>query len=236
MRTLVYSLLFLFLASAVFADTVVEEIVARVNNQIITRSEYQRNLDDLKTEVQQQDPSNADKLVKEGEKDVLRGLIDQQLLLEKGKDLGITADTELIKKLDDMRKQMKLDSMEELQKAAEAQGVSYEDFKQNIRNQLITQQVIGQEVGRRLNITKDEEQEFYDKHKDELAQPEQVKLSEILVSTDKGPSDEQARLTAAKAKADDLLAQIRKGANFDDVAKKNSDGPTAAQGGDLGYF
>ncbi len=39
-----------------------------------------------------------------------------------------------------------------------------------------------------------------------------------------------------KAKADDLLAQIRKGAAFDDIAKKNSDGPTAAQGGDLGYF
>lgn len=236
MRSLAYSLLFLSLATALSADTVVEEIVARVNNQIITRSEYQRNLDDLKQEVQQQDPAHADKLVAEGEKDVLRGLIDQQLLLEKAKDLGITADTELIKKLDDMRKQMKLDSMEELEKAAQAQGVSFEDFKQNIRNQLITQQVIGQEVGRRLNITKDEEQEFYDKHKDELAQPEQVKISEILVSTDKGPSDEQARLTAAKAKADDLLAQIRKGANFDDVAKKNSDGPTAADGGDLGYF
>ena len=238
MRTLAYSLLFLFLflASTVSADTVVEEIVARVNNQIITRSEYQRNLDDLKTEVQQQDPTHAEKLIADGEKDVLRGLIDQQLLLEKAKDLGITADTELIKKLDEMRKQMKLDSMEELQKAAEAQGVSYEDFKQNIRNQLITQQVIGQEVGRRLNIAKDEEQEFYDKHKDELAQPEQVKISEILVSTEKGPGDELARLTAAKAKADDLLAQIRKGANFDEVAKKSSDGPTAAEGGDLGYF
>ncbi len=237
MRAIVYSFLFLVLATGLFGDTaVVEEIVARVNNQIITSSEYQRNLDDLKQEVQQQDPANADKLIKEGEKDVLRGLIDQQLLLEKGKDLSITADTELIKKLDDMRKQMKLDTMEELEKAATAQGVSFEDFKQNIRNQLITQQVIGQEVGRRLSITKDEEQEFYDKHKDELAQPEQVKLSEILVSTDKGPSDENARLAAAKAKADDLLSQIRKGANFDDVAKKNSDGPTAAQGGDLGYF
>ncbi len=236
MRKIIYILLVVFLGTALSADTVVEEIVARVNNQIITSSEYQRNLDDLKQEVEQQDPSNADKLIKEGEKDVLRGLIDQQLLLEKGKDLGITADTELIKKLDDMRKQMKLDSMEALEKAAQAQGVSFEDFKQNIRNQLITQQVISQEVGRRLTITKDEEQEFYDKHKSELAQPEQVKLSEILVSTDKGPSDEQVRLAAAKAKADDLLTQIRKGANFDDVAKKSSDGPTAAQGGDLGYF
>jgi peptidyl-prolyl cis-trans isomerase SurA len=236
MRNIVYGLLFLFLTTALPADTVVEEIVARVNNQIITQSEYQRSEDDLKQEAQQQDPSNADKLVAERQKDILRDLIDQQLLLEKGKDLGITADTELIKRLDEMRKEMKLDSMEDLEKAAQAQGVSFEDYKQNIRNQIITQQVIGQEVGHRLSITKDEEQEFYDQHKNELQQPEEVKLSEILVSADKGPGDDDAKLAAAKAKAEDMLAQIHKGATFEDVAKKNSNGPTAAQGGDLGYF
>ena len=238
MRDLFLGLLFLSFAgvSGWSADAIVEGIVARVNNQIITRGEYQRNLDDLKQEAQQQDPATAEKTVADGEKDVLRNLIDQELLLEKGKDLDISADTELIKKLDEMRKQMKLDSMEELEKAAQAQGVSFEDFKQNIKNQLITQQVIGKEVGSRLTITKDEEQEFYDKNKAELAQPEEVKLSEILISSDKGAGDEAAKLAAAKAKAEDLLAQIRKGASFDEIAKKNSDGPTAAQGGDLGYF
>ena len=107
----------------------------------------ERSKEELKQEAQQQDPANADKIVAERDKDVLRDLIDQQLLLEKGKDLGITGDTELIKWLDDMRKQMNLDSMEELEKAATAQGISFEDFKQNIRNQIITQQVIGREVG-----------------------------------------------------------------------------------------
>jgi peptidyl-prolyl cis-trans isomerase SurA len=238
MRNLLCGLLLLFFTSAsvLAADTVVEQIVARVNNQIITKSEYQRSQDELKQEAQQQDPSNADKVIAERQKDILRDLIDQQLLLEKGKDLGITADTDVIKKLDEMRKQMKLDSMEDLEKAAQAQGISFEDFKQNTRNQIITQQVIGKEVGSRLSITKEEEQDFYDQHKAELARPEQVKLSEILVSTDKSSGDEAAKLAAAKAKADDLLAQIRKGAAFDETAKKNSDGPTAAQGGDLGYF
>src|ERR1700691_214794 len=103
---------------ALAADTVVQEIIARVNNQIITRSEYVRSEEDLRKEAQQQDPINADKVVAEKDKDVLRDLIDQQLLLEKGKDLGITADTELIKKLDQMRKDMNLESMEELEKAA----------------------------------------------------------------------------------------------------------------------
>jgi peptidyl-prolyl cis-trans isomerase SurA len=221
------------------ADQVVEEIVARVNNQIITRSEYLRSKDELRKEAQQQDPVNADKIVADRDKDVLRDLIDQQLLLEKGKELGITADTELIKKLDQMRKDMNLDSMEELEKAAQAQGVSFEDFKQNMRNQIITQQVIGKEVGSRLVIGKDEEQKFYDEHKSELDQPEQVRLSEILVSTEKKANDtrDDAQIVqAAQEKANSLLEEIKKGAKFDDVAKKDSDGPSAAQGGDLGYF
>jgi len=224
------------------ADTIIEEIIARVNNQIVTRSEYLRSKEQLRQEAQQQDPANAEKVIADRDKDVLRDLIDQQLLLEKGKDLNITADTELIKKLDEMRKQMNLETIEDLDKAAQAEGVSFEDFKQNLRNQIITQQVIGKEVGSRMNIPKDEEQEFYDQHRNEMQQPEEIRLSEILVSTEKdkksgdAPADESQVLAAAQAKAEDLLAQIRKGAAFEDVAKKNSDGPSAAQGGDLGYF
>lgn len=237
-----FLLLTLFCATglpiAFCADTVVQEIIARVNNQIITRSEYVRSQEDLRKEAQQQDPINADKLVAEKDKDVLRDLIDQQLLLEKGKDLGMTADTELIKKLDQMRKEMNLESMEDLEKAAQAQGISFEDFKQNMRNQIITQQVIGREVGQRLVIDKSEEKKFYDEHQKDLNQAEQIKLSEILVSTEKKAKDstDEQQLEAAKTKADDLLDQIKKGARFEDVAKKNSDGPSASQGGDLGYF
>jgi peptidyl-prolyl cis-trans isomerase SurA len=220
-------------------DKVVEEIIARVNNQIITNSEYLHSKEELKKEAQQQDPANADKLVTERDKDVLRDLIDQQLLLEKGKDLGITADTEVIKKLDEMRKDMKLDSMEDLEKAAQSQGISFEEFKQNLRNQIITQQVIGKEVGGRMAIGKEEVQKYYEEHKSEMGQPETIRLSELLVSTDPKPNDsadETHRLQAAQTKAEDLLAQIRKGAKFEDVAKQNSNGPTAAQGGDLGEF
>jgi len=243
MRKLIFYSVVVFLVVpplVLAADTVVEEIVARVNNQIITRSEYLRSKDELKKEAQQQDPVNADKLIAERDKDVLRDLIDQQLLLERGKDLGITADTEVIKRLDDMRKEMKLDTMEDLEKAAQEQGVSFEDFKQNLRNQIITQQVIGKEVEQKMNISKEDEQKYYEEHKSEMEEPEQIRLSEILVSTEKknanDSADESQRLQAARAKAEDLLAQIRKGAAFEDIAKKNSDGPSASQGGDLGFF
>jgi peptidyl-prolyl cis-trans isomerase SurA len=217
------------------ANTVVEEIIARVNNQIITRSDYEREQQQLKDEAQQQDSARADQIVAQEQKDVLRGLIDRELLLEKGKDLDITADTELIKRLDEMRKQMKLDTMEDLEKAAQAQGVSFEDFKQNMRTEIITQQVIQREVGSRINPSKQEEQQFYDQHKAELSHPEQVRLSEILVSTDEAGDDPQ-KLASAEARANDLLKQIKAGANFEEVAKKESQGPAATQGGDLGYF
>jgi len=238
--------------SVVASAQVVEEIICRVNNQIITRSEFARSKDQLRDEVKQQDPNNPDKAYADREKDVLRDLIDQQLLLDKAKDLGITGDTDLIKQLDQMRKDMKLDSMEALEKEAEKQGISWEDFKQTQRNQIITRKVIGEEVGGHLSISKEEEQKFYDEHKAEMEQPEFIRLSEILVAP-KTPSDpkaaapagsqppaddaaQQAALKAAQAKADDLLKQIRDGANFDDIARKYSDGPSAADGGALGIF
>lgn len=239
----------LFLPSLSPADSVVEEIIARVNNEIITRTEYVRSRDQLKQEAQQQDPANADRVFAEKQRDVLRDLIDQQLLLQKAKDLGITGDTELIKRLDEMRKQMNLGSMEELEKAAEAQGASYEDFKQNLRNQIVTQHVIGEEVGKHLAMNKDEVKRFYDQHRAEMERTEQVRLSEILIAP-KPPArppaasgakpeppseaETEAALAAAQAKAQDLLDQFHKGAKFEDLAKKYSDGPSAKDGGDLG--
>jgi len=144
MKKLVLTLTALaFVPSLASAQQTVEEIIARVNNQIITKSEYTRSKDQLRDEAKQQDPANADKLYEEKEKDVLRDLIDQQLLLEKGKDLGITGDTEVIKELDQIRKEMKLPDMETLQKEAEKSGITWEDFKLQKKNQIVTRKVIG---------------------------------------------------------------------------------------------
>jgi len=223
---------------AVATETVIEEIVARVNNQIITRSELQRSREQLLNDLRQQNIPETDPRAIEGEKDLLRDLIDQQLLVQKGQDLGITADTELVKKLDDIRKQMNLPDMESLEKAARQQGVSFEEFKQNIRNGIITQQVVQHEVGQHVNVTNEEESQFYEEHKSEMEKPEQVRLREILITPKARPGEDPLpeELAAAEQKAQQALAEIKTGKSFNEVAQKYSNGPSAAEGGDLGYF
>ena len=88
------------------SDTVVEEIIARVDNHIITRSDYTRSQEQVRNEAQQQGMPTQE--LGERQKDVLRDLIDQQLLVEKGAEDGITGDTDLVKKLDEIHKQMGL--------------------------------------------------------------------------------------------------------------------------------
>jgi peptidyl-prolyl cis-trans isomerase SurA len=234
-KILLPSLVLLALAAPLFAgdDTVVEEIIARVNNQIITRADLRRESEQVLDQLKQQDAATADQKFVQRQKDVLRDLIDQQLLVDKGQDLGISADTELVKRLDEMRKQMNLSDMDALEKAAQSQGISFEDFKQNLKNQIITQRVISQEVGAHVQITKDEEKKFYDDHKDEMERPEQVRLSEILIPVD---SEKDPNATAAQQKAENVEAQLKASKKFEEVAKAESNGPTKDNGGDLGYF
>jgi peptidyl-prolyl cis-trans isomerase SurA len=235
---------------AATSDTVVEEIIARINNSIVTRADLRKAREQLYSEAhQQQDTAASELQAKDHEKDLLRDLIDQQLLLQKASDLGITADTDLVKRLNELRLQMHADSMEEMQKAAEAQGISWEDFKQNLKNNLLTQKVIGQEVGGHIAVTNQEIQQYYDQHKGDMDRPEEVRLSEILISTqttaavktDKGvtalPETASSDVVAqAQAKANQVYDLLKKGGNFADLAKQYSNGPTAAVGGDLEYF
>src|SRR6476660_7054184 len=241
-------------AVALRADNIVDEIIARVDDTIITRSDLEKAKQQNQEELKQRYPSDWQTRWTKLQNDVLRDLIDQQLLLERGKEMGITGETDVVKRLNQLRQQMGLASIDDLEKEAQKQGVSWEDFKEQIRVGAVTQQVVGQEVGSKLGsqITKEDIQKWYDQHQKELEGQEEVSLSEIMVSTQPKPENESkdkdnaaqdkplpedpAVVAASEAKAKALLEQVRKGAKFEDVAKKSSDGPTAAQGGQLGSF
>src|SRR6202045_2352011 len=216
----------------------VEEIIARVNNEIITRSELDKARvaaeDDAKQECQSKcTPEQLKTDIEDRQKNPLRDLIDQSLLVQRGKDMSINVEPEVIKKLDQIRVQNKIDSMEDLEKAVSSQGTNWEDFKNNIRTGLLTQRVIGSEVGSHITIGKDEVAKYYNEHKAQFVRPEQVALREIEVSTQ---GKTEAELPDLKKKAETALKRVQDGEDFGEIAKRFSDGSTAKQGGFLGVY
>ena len=220
------------------AGKTIEEIIARVNNEIITLSEYAKAretaADDAKQECQGRcTPEQLQTNIEDRQKNTLRDLIDQSLLVQRAKDMGISVKPEVIKQLDQIRQQNKLASIDELEKAVTSEGMNWEDFQSNIENHLLTQKVIGQEVGSHINISDDEVQKFYEAHKTEFVRPEQVALREIQVNTQGKGADE---LPALKKKAETALKRVQDGEDFGEIAKRYSDSSTKDQGGYLGTY
>jgi peptidyl-prolyl cis-trans isomerase SurA len=216
----------------------VEEIIARINNEIITRSEYdkarQTAEEEAKSECQNRcTPEQLQIAVEDRKKNTLRDLVDQSLLVQRAKDMGVSVEPEVIKRLDAIRIENKLASMEELEKAVSSQGLNWEDFKNNIRNTLLTQRVISGEVGSHITIGDEEVSKYYEAHKAEFVRPEQVALREIVVSTE-GKKPEE--LPDLKKKAETALKRVQDGEDFGEIAKRLSDGSTKSQGGFLGVY
>jgi peptidyl-prolyl cis-trans isomerase SurA len=217
---------------------VVEEIVARVNNEIITSSELEKARTQAAEDAQQDCAGRCSQeqmqvAVEDRQKFALRDLIDQSLLAQRGKDMGINVEADVVKQLDIIRVQNKLKDLDELEKAVEHEGLNWDDFKNNIRNKALTQQVISREVGSHITITHEEAMKSYDEHRNEFNKPEQVALRAIELSTE-GKDETQA--ADVRKKADDLLKRIGEGEDFAVLAKRFSDGSTAQQGGYLGVY
>jgi len=220
------------------AGKTVEEIVARVNNEIITLTEYEKARqgagDDAKQECQNRcTPEQLQTNIEERQKNALRELIDQSLLVQRAKDMGISVKADVIKQLDQIRKQNKLESIDALEKAVKSEGMNWEDFQSNIENHMLTQRVISSEVGSHININDSEVSKYYEEHKSEYVRPEQVVLREIEVSTQGKNADE---LPALKKKAETALKRVQDGEDFGEIAKRFSDGSTKEEGGLLGQY
>jgi len=216
----------------------VEEIIARVNNEIITSSELDKARASAEEDAQQEcsgkcTPQQLQVDIEDRHKSALRDLIDQSLLEQRGKDLAISVETDVVKQLDQIRIGNNLKDMEELEKAVNAQGLNWEDFKNNIRNKILTQQVISREVGSHITIGHDEALKVYNEHKAEFVKPEEVALRAIEVSTE---GKTEAEIPELKKKAESYLKRIDDGEDFSVLAKRFSDGKTAQQGGYLRVY
>ena len=215
---------------------VVEEIAAKVNGDIITRGELAKKRLDIEAEAKRQGLSGArlQQAVDDVVANALRDEIDTLLLVQKGKDLNIGVDADVTRRLAEIQVQQKISDPDKFQAfIRENTGMGYEDFKLQMKNQMLTQRVIGQEVARTIAVPEAESQKFFDDHKAEYIRKEsQVFLSQIVISVE-GKSPDQVAVAEKKAK--DLAARAKKGEKFPDLARDNSDDvETANNGGQIG--
>jgi len=212
---------------------VVEEIVAKCNGDIVTRGDLQRARRELIENLRANGVTGADleQQLAEREKNLLRDRIDQLILAQKGKDLNINVDNEVSKQMAGIQSESKIADPEKFQAYIKEQsGMSYEDFKQEMKNRYLTQRVIREEVTEKMQVKHDEQEKYYNEHKTDFVRDERIILQEILISTE-GKDD--AGVAAAEKKAKDLVARARKGERFAEMARDNSDGATAKSMGEF---
>jgi peptidyl-prolyl cis-trans isomerase SurA len=220
--------------------SLVEEIIAKVNGDIVTKGEIERQLKQIDNDVHAEaakSPGRLKELTATAtvrQKDILRDKIDTLLLVQKGKEMNISVDPEVSKYLANLQAESKIADPEKFQEYVHEQtGMSFEDFKSEMKNNMLTQRVVRQEVGGRINVKKEDLQKYYGEHKADFVREERVYLREIFISTD---GRDAAGKAAAEKKAKDVVARARKGEKFPDLARDNSDSQTAKQGGDMGGF
>jgi parvulin-like peptidyl-prolyl isomerase len=219
------------------ADAVlVEEIIAKVNGDILTRSEIDRDRKQMEAELRARgmNPAQIQQVVAERSKDLLRERIDGMLLVQKAKELNISVDAEVSKALAEMQVQSKISDPEKFQAFVREQlNMSYEDYRNEMRNHLLRQRVLREQVGRNINIPRAEVEKYYKEHQNEFMRDERVFLREILISTE---GKDGAALAAAEKKAKDLADRAKKGERFGELARQNSDSVTKEDYGALGGF
>src|SRR5262249_50799455 len=155
-------------------------------------------------------------------------LIDETLLLQQARDMGLSADIEITKTMDRLRQEQKLASFEELEKAIVSQGVSIDDFKQNIRVRYLSEEVLRREVYPRVTLTTEGAQKYYKPNKKDFNRRAGIRVGKIVIlKENRGPE----KIDSQQKKAEEALAAVKKGDVFARVAKKYSETDTAATGG-----
>ena len=240
-RQAVLTAILSLVSSGAFAQSKnVDEIIAWVNNDIILKSEYELRKSAIRNDLAQAPPrgrglqgAQLEQALNEQQKILMRDLIDESLLLQQAKEMGLNADLEVVKTMEQLRQERKLPSLDDLEKAIVAQGYSVDEFKQNIKTRYLTQQVLQREVYGRVIVTTDEMKKYYDANVNKFDRPAGVRIREISVYTEnRGP----AEIESQKKKIEEALAAAKKGENFAEVASKYSESQTAQEGGDLGFF
>jgi parvulin-like peptidyl-prolyl isomerase len=234
-----YGLLIALLILAVPARSevvVVEEIIAKVNGDVIARSEYEHVLSEIRAELVRQKLSEEEQqqALKQREVGIMRDLIDERLLVQRGKDLSVNVEPQVLRQRDEIMRQYKVATLEEFENwVLERTGMPMEDLMAQMRDSMMAQSVLGQEVQSKIVVPRADVETYFKEHAEEFVRSDGVRLSEILISTQGKPPEE---LPEIKKKAEELLARVKRGEPFAELARRHSESQSAENGGDIGIF
>ena len=245
--------LFAALIAAVFLvpvqqGEVIEQVLVKVNGDIITKSDLERRQiaalrDQSKNRVDAEALKNDAELRKilvEITGDILVNTIDELLLVQMGKEKGYALRDEQFQDwLSRLRKEQGLEDDQKFQAALKTEGFTIDDLRKNVERSFLVQRVQQDEIGSKLTITEEEARQYYLSHRDEFAEPATVTLREILIEVPTATSGGQAGVNVA---ADDdaqkealaIRARVVGGEDFGKVAAEVSDSPSKANGGLIG--
>lgn len=228
-KTLIYLAIFLLLPSAVWAQesdlTPLDEVIARVNTEVILRSAFERELKSYIEELKQRGKKDEEieKEITELRPKILDGLIDQQLLMQRAKELSMDVEDRVNEQLVRIMKEVTCDSIDCLEQKMREVGVDINEQKRGLRSKFMSDAVLGREVYGVIfrNLTEQAKRDFYEKNKDAFSTPGEVELSRIFI---RKPKDMLLQ-AQAQARAKELAAQIKSGVDFKALVRSKSEDP-----------
>jgi peptidyl-prolyl cis-trans isomerase SurA len=232
-RFLALTVLILITATTPSWGVIVDRVIAVVNDDVITQYELENTVElILKRYEQSIPPAERDRIAGEARKALLDRMIDDLLLRQEAKRLGITVrDEEVNLTIQDNLKRRKI-SIEDLQQALIKEGSSYERYRESTRSDLIKMRIMQREIRPRVSVTNEEIGAFYQEHRDEYEGKLRVRLQMIAISAPNPSSPDVKEEQRVKAQA--ILQRIRAGEPFEMLANEFATGP-ARTGGDIGY-
>jgi peptidyl-prolyl cis-trans isomerase C len=209
----------------------IPDVIAHVNGENVSKLDLDRAIAAIEAR-------NGGPVPAEQRDQIFRSVIDQvisyRLLVQESKARKVTVDDA---EIDARVKQIQgqFPSEEAFKQMLTARKTTLEQMRSDLRQDLIVQKMIENEVAAKAAVTPTQVTDFYAKNPDQFKQPERVRASHILIMVDKN-ADAAAR-TAARTKAADILKDVKAGKDFAALAKQHSQDPGSAQnGGDLGFF
>jgi len=244
------------LAAAVFVAIVavpmraeiLEQVLVKVNGDIITKTDLeQRQVAALRQRLNSQVDAAAMKndaqlkqLLTEITPQLLVSAVDELLLLQRGRELGLHLGDDQFKQIvANIRKENNLQDDEKFQAVLKQEGMSMDDLRKQLERQMLVEQVQRQEIGSKLTITEEEARQFYAKHPEQFTDPASITLREVFVQVGSDPKQQQVNVAedeAASKKAATARDRLLKGEDFAKVAQDLSDSPSKANGGLIGPF